>query len=174
MAQTQEQLLVELAELVRNRYFGKYRGLVQDVEDPVNMGRITPQVPELFGEETLPWAMPCVPFAGSGHGLMLLPEPGDGVWIEFEAGDPSRPIWSGCWWAGDEMPPEGTTQSRALVTTAGHKLVLDDEAGEIRLIHSGGAGLTITGSTITLETGSTKIELSSSGISMNNGALEVL
>lgn len=172
--QTQEELLVELTELVKSRYFGKYRGLVQDEEDPENMGRVTARVPELFGEEDLPWAMPCAPFAGAGHGLVLIPEQGDGVWIEFEAGDPSRPIWSGFWWASDEMPEEGTPQSRALVTTGGHKLVLDDDAGEIKLSHSRGAGITLTDSGITLEIGSTIIELTSSGIRMNNGALEVI
>jgi hypothetical protein len=36
-------------------------------------------------------------------GLLLIPEPGDGVWIEFEAGDPNWPIWSGCLWEHGEL-----------------------------------------------------------------------
>ena len=48
--------------------------------------------------------MPSLPFAGPMHGLALLPEVSDGVWIEFEGGDPPRPIWSGCWWRATSAP----------------------------------------------------------------------
>jgi hypothetical protein len=84
-----ERLLVDVAEQTRSRYFGKYRGLVQDVEDPETLGRLRAQVPEVYGDADSPWAFPVVPFAGPNHGLVLLPEVGDGVWIEFEAGDRS-------------------------------------------------------------------------------------
>jgi uncharacterized protein involved in type VI secretion and phage assembly len=117
--------------------------------------------------------MPCVPFAGANHGLVLLPEEGDGVWIEFEAGNPSYPIWSGCWWADGELPEPGSQKVRALVTTAGHKLVLDDDGNKIQLLHADGAELTLGSSEITLKIGSSKIVLSSSGVSINDGALEV-
>ena len=36
------------------------------------------------------WALPCVP-----PGLELMPKVGDVVWVEFEAGDPSYPVWMG-------------------------------------------------------------------------------
>lgn len=169
----QERLLVELTEFMRSRYFGKYRGTVTDVEDDENLGRVKAEVPEVYGAEESPWALPSVPFAGSSHGLVLLPEVGDGVWIEFEAGDPSRPIWTGCWWASDEMPEDGTKDSRALVTSGGHKVILDDENSKLQLVHSGGAELTMTDNDITLKIGSTQIVLSSSGVSVNNGSLEV-
>ena len=32
--------------------------------------------------------------------------PDDGVWIEFEAGDISRPIWTGCWWSDGQVPSD--------------------------------------------------------------------
>ncbi len=168
-----EKLLAELAEHMRNRFFGKYRGVVTDVDDPEKIGRITARVPEVLGDEVSPWAMPSVPFAGAGHGLVVLPEVDDGVWIEFEAGDPSRPIWSGCWWGSDEMPEPGSQQVRALVTSGGHQLVLDDENNEVKLLHSGGAELTMTDNDITLKIGGTQIVLSSSGVNINNGAFEV-
>jgi uncharacterized protein involved in type VI secretion and phage assembly len=166
-----EQLLVETVEHQRSRYFGKYRGLVREVDE--SLGRVKATVPELFGEEDSPWATPSVPFAGANHGLVLLPEVDDGVWIEFEAGDLSRPIWSGFWWADGEMPDPGSQQARVLVTTGGHKLVLDDENNKVQLLHSGGAELTLGDSEISLKIGSAKIVLSSSGVSINNGALEV-
>lgn len=168
-----EDLVVELAEFKRSRFFGKYRGLVRDVDDSENLGRLVAQVPEVYGEEDSPWALPSVPFAGNGHGLVALPEVGDGVWIEFEAGDPSRPIWTGCWWASNEIPEPGGTQTRVFVTTAGHKLILDDDGGELKLLHSGGTEITMTNDNITLKAGTGKIVISSSGISVNNGAFEV-
>jgi hypothetical protein len=164
-------LLVGTAEHLRTHFYGKYRGLVRQVDE--DLGRVTASVPALFGEEESPWAMPCVPFAGANHGLVLLPEEGDGVWIEFEAGNPSYPIWSGCWWADGELPEPGSQKVRALVTTAGHKLVLDDDGNKIQLLHADGAELTLGSSEITLKIGSSKIVLSSSGVSINDGALEV-
>ena len=168
-----ENLLVRAEERARSRFFGKYRGLVADVDDPENLGRLKARVPEIYGDMNSPWALPSVPFAGNSHGLVLLPEPDDGVWIEFEAGDLSRPIWSGCWWASGEIPAPGAKKVRALVTTAGHMVVLDDDASKVQLLHAGGAELTMTDSDITLKIGSTKIVLSSSGVSINNGAFEV-
>ncbi len=168
-----ERLLVEAAEYIRSRYFGKYRGLVRDVDDPENLGRIVAQVPEVYGGMDSPWALPAVPFAGDGHGLVVLPEVDDGVWIEFEAGDISRPVWSGCWWASGELPAPGAKAVRTLVTSGGHKFVLDDEAKKLQLLHSGGAELTMTDNDITLKIGATQIVLSASGVSVNNGALEV-
>jgi uncharacterized protein involved in type VI secretion and phage assembly len=174
--QDSERLLVEVAEYMRNRYFGKYRGIVKEVGEGDDLGRIKAQVPEVYGDgesDLSPWALPCVPFAGQDHGLVLLPEVDDGVWIEFEAGDISRPIWTGCWWADDEPPDPGGPQVRTLVTTAGHKFVLDDNENRVQLLHSGGAELTLTDNDITLKIGSTQIVLSSSGVNINNGAFEV-
>ena len=171
-----ERLIVEATEYIRSRYFGKYRGLVEEVGEGENVGRIKARVPEVYGDDESalsPWALPCVPFAGKDHGLVLLPEEDDGVWIEFEAGDISRPIWTGFWWADDEMPEPGAPQVRALVTTAGHKLVLDDNENQVQLLHKDGAELTMTDTDITLKIGQKKIVLSSSGLNVNNGACEV-
>lgn len=171
-----ERLLIEVAEYMRNRYFGKYRGIVQEVGEGEDLGRIKAQVPEVYGPDETnfsPWALPCVPFAGASHGLVLLPEVGDGVWIEFEAGDISRPIWTGCWWGDDELPEPGAPQARTLVTTAGHKIVLDDDEDRVQLLHARGAELTLTENDITLKIGSTQVVLSSSGVNINDGAFEV-
>ena len=47
-------------------YFGKYRGIVTDVDDPENRCRIRATVPAVLGEHPCGWAMPAVPFAGAG------------------------------------------------------------------------------------------------------------
>lgn len=168
-----ERRVVETAEHQREQCYGKFRGIVQDVDDPENMGRLTAQVPEIYGDIESPWALPCVPFAGDSHGLVVIPEPGDGVWIEFEGGDVSRPIWTGCWWARGEMPSPAGTRTRVLVTSGGHKLVLDDEANVVQLLHAAGAEITMDDSSITLTVAGTTVELSASGLNVNNGAFEV-
>ncbi len=86
------------------RFYGKYRGLVTDNNDPNNLGRIRARVPAVLGTVESGWALPCTPYTGDGSGQYTVPEPGVGVWIEFEAGDPSRPIWSGCWWGDGQLP----------------------------------------------------------------------
>ena len=171
--QTLEKLVTDLTETVRQRYFGKYRGIAEDVEDEENLGRIIAKVPSVYGDANSPWALPAVPFAGQGHGFVVLPKKGDGVWIEFEGGNPSRPIWTGCWWARGEMPMPGGPDERVLVTPEGLKLVLDDAQKKLQLLHPGGAEITLTDKDITLKIGSTKIVLSAAGVDINNGALKV-
>ena len=154
--------MVGIAESMRSRFFGKYRGIVTNVEDPEKLGRIVAQVPEVLQEMPSPWALPATPFAGPGHGLVLIPE----VWIEFEAGDPSRPIWTGGWWGPNELPAPGDVQVRALVTTAGHKFVLNDKDKEIQLLHSGGAELKMTDNDITLTIGQSEFKMTADQISL--------
>ncbi len=166
MSTEHEELMVGIAEQMRSRFFGKYRGIVTNVEDPEKLGRIIAQVPEVLQEMASPWALPATPFAGPGHGLVLIPEVGDGVWIEFEAGDPSRPIWTGGWWGPNELPAPGDVQVRALVTTAGHKFVLNDKDKEIQLLHSGGAELKMTDNDITLTIGQSEFKMTSDQISL--------
>ena len=62
------------------------------------------------------WALPCLPLAGPGMGAYLIPEVGAGVWVEFEAGDASYPIWSGGYWGDGQAPVdnEGTSASATL------------------------------------------------------------
>jgi phage baseplate assembly protein gpV len=169
-----ERLVVEIAELTRNRFYGKYRGIVQDVDDTKKLGRLRALVPEVYGDEVSPWALPCVPFAGAKHGMVWLPEPNDGVWIEFEAGDPARPIWCGGWWGkGDLETDLNKHTTRALVTSAGHRVTLDDDGKKVSVEHSAGGKVEITDSTMTLECKSGKVELSASGVAINGTSLTV-
>lgn len=166
-----ENLLVGVAKRQRESFFGKYRGKVKEVGEDENLGYIKAFVPEIYGDvEESPWAVAAVPFAGAGHGLVALPEVDDGVWIEFEAGDISRPIWTGFWWADDEMPDPKGVLVRTFITTAGHKLVLDDDKGEVILLHSDGAEMKMTGSEITISIGQASITMSDSEISLKVGS----
>lgn len=95
-------------------FLGKYRGAVADVNDPRRLGRIQVTVPEVLGDSRLAWAMPCVPYAGRGIGLIALPPVGAHVWVEFEAGDPEFPVWTGCFWGEGELPAATTPGTNVL------------------------------------------------------------
>jgi hypothetical protein len=174
MSTSVAELPVRLAEYLDSCRFGKYRGIVKEVGTGDKLGLVKAIVPEVYGEaQPSPWARPSVPFAGKKHGLVALPEQNDGIWIEFEGGNPTRPIWSGFWWADGEIPDPGAETTRVFATSKGHKLVLDDAGGEIRLEHGDGPSITLSGSEIILKVGSKKIVISSSGVNVNQGALEV-
>jgi hypothetical protein len=85
------------------RFYGKYRGTVENNIDPMHMGRIVATVPTVTGSLPSTWAMPCTPFP-AGTPSLSVPPLGASVWIEFEAGDPNYPIWSGCFWAVGHAP----------------------------------------------------------------------
>lgn len=128
------------------RFFGKYRGLVTDNADPRTMARVRARVPEILGDVETGWAMPCAPYAGERTGLLAVPEPGAGVWIEFEAGDVSRPIWSGCWWQSDKLPEDeaggaGRPALRVFRSEEGLVLALHDDAKKIALSDANGSNL---------------------------------
>jgi uncharacterized protein involved in type VI secretion and phage assembly len=96
--------LDQVLDWLRNRFFGKYRGIVTSNEDETNRGRLKVRVPSVWGETMEVWAMPCLPYTGNTVGTYAIPEPKAGVWVEFEGGDTSFPIWTGGYWADDELP----------------------------------------------------------------------
>jgi hypothetical protein len=141
-----ERLVADLAERQRTRFFGKYRGLVRDVDDPADLGRIRAEVQEVLGDVVSPWAWPCTPYSGSNAGQFTVPPVGAGVWIEFEAGDPSRPIWVGGWWADGELPQDkdGATPRQATKTLRsdhGLMVTLDDDNDTAVVSDSRGANI---------------------------------
>lgn len=168
----QEQLLLDLADRILNRFYGKYRGTATEV-DPDTL-RIKAMVPAVLGSQQSGWAMPCVPYAGPQVGMAFLPETGSGVWIEFEGGDVAYPIWTGCYWRSGEIPSEAKPSVKTIITKGKTKLVLDDDETEIKLSDANDNKLTLTSEGITLERGSQKVAVQQTQVSVNNGALEVI
>jgi uncharacterized protein involved in type VI secretion and phage assembly len=142
---TSDQILHD-AERMADRFYGKYRGRVEDNQDPLRQGRLRASVPDVLGAEISGWALPCVPYAGPHVGFHAIPPQGAGVWIEFEAGDTSHPIWVGGWWALGQIPLDqastSTLPSRKLLRSDGGLLVsLDDAAHAITISDATGANL---------------------------------
>lgn len=154
-------------------YFGKYRGIVTNIDDPENQCRIKARLDGLLNGQETGWALPVVPFAGDGHGMVMLPAVGSGVWIEFEAGRLDNPIWSGGWWASGQRPDPQGQQVRVIVSEHGHQFILDDENDEVRLVHSSGPEIKLTGSEIVLSVGACEIKISTDSISLNQGQIKI-
>src|SRR5262245_7663853 len=166
-----EDQLVELVEWRNERFFGKYRGTVDSVEEGDELGLISVKVPEVFGpDHVVERVRPCSPFAGSKHGFVAIPEQGDGVWVEFEAGKTSLPIWTGFWWANNELPEPKGKLVRSFITTKGHKFLLDDHENKVTLLHASGAEMTMTESDITIKIGDSSVKLTKSDITLIAGA----
>ena len=173
MADVMERTVERLVERVGSSYFGKYRGIVTDVDDPLNQCRIRATVPAVLSEQPCGWALPAAPFAGDGHGMVMLPKVGSGVWIEFEAGRLDNPIWSGAWWAAGERPDPQGAGVRVIVSEKGHTLILDDEADEVKLVHGSGPEIKMTATEIVLTCGPCEIRMTNQNISLNNGLVKV-
>lgn len=158
-------------------FFGKYRGTVVNNIDPELRARVQVRVPDVLGAELSSWALPCLPFTGRQSGFFVTPEVGDEVWVEFEHGDPRSPIWvGGLWNSAGDAPPEsasgGKSQQVIIKTTQGLILAISDvpgDAGGITLRVPGGAFISLSGKTITLDNGAgAHIILRGSTISMSN------
>lgn len=173
MGDLMERTVERLVERTGSSYFGKYRGIVTDVDDPNNQCRIRATVAAVLGEQACGWALPAAPFAGDGHGMVMLPKVGSGVWIEFEAGQLDNPIWSGAWWAGGQRPDPQGAAVRVIVSEKGHKLILDDDADEVKLVHGSGPEIKMTATEIVLTCGACEIKISNENISLNNGLIKV-
>ncbi|HEY4640014.1 MAG TPA: phage baseplate assembly protein V [Thermoanaerobaculia bacterium] len=163
------------------QFFGKYRGTVSDIQDPLMIGRVRAKVPDVMGDQESGWAMPCLPFAGSGMGFYALPKVGAGVWMEFEHGDPDYPIWSGCWIGSLADAPSDLLappyKKVILKTEGGHSITLDDTpgVGGITLETSGGQKIVMNATSIEITNGQGgTIKMSGPQVSINDGALEVI
>lgn len=76
----------------KTRFYGVYRGVVVDTRDPLNKNRIRLQVPQVLANQVTSWAWPIV---GVSNIQTSTPTVGEGVFVMFEGGDPSFPLWSG-------------------------------------------------------------------------------
>jgi uncharacterized protein involved in type VI secretion and phage assembly len=166
------------------RYYGKYRGLVLNNIDPMQLNRLMVQVPDVAGLLPATWAMPCVPVAGIQNGMVALPMIGSGVWVEFEQGNPDYPIWVGCFWgSAAEVPvlahatPPGV-QAITLQTPLQNGLTVSDlpgPTGGIMLKSATGATLIVNDTGIYIQNGKgASIVMTGPTVTINTGALTIV
>lgn len=174
MSQSVEQVLEQLTRQLGERYYGKYGGVVIDNADPLKLARLKVQVPTLMQGAEIGWARPALPFAGPGHGQVMVPKVDAMVWVEFEAGNLNQPIWSGCFYAENQSAPGPSAPGgHVIATPKGHRVVLDDDGDKLVITHSGGAMLEMTASGITLSIGGSKMVMSNTAITFNEGVLKI-
>ena len=97
-------------------YYGKYRAKVLKVDKSTK--KIKVKCEDIYGGYESPWCTPCIPFIEitskstttvneehshtvtikpNQYEINLLPKVGENVWIEFEQGIVTKPIWCGTW-----------------------------------------------------------------------------
>lgn len=169
------------------KYYGKYKGTVVNNIDPKQLGRIQVQVAEVNGLVPGTWAMPCFPIAGKQEGVFWVPQIGAGVWVEFEHGEPSKPIWVGGFWGlvaevpllATAPPPIPGGQNIVIQTTGQNTLALSDSVptpltGGIVLKTLSGAMIVVNDAGIFISNGKgASIMMVGPTITINNGALVV-
>ena len=158
-------------------FYGKYRGVVTDNQDPNGLGRVRFKAQDVFGEKESGWAMPSLPYAGDGVGLYLIPPKDAFVWIEFEHGDPEYPIWTGCFWLSKDNVPEGASgPDIKMLKTGVCTITLNDLPGPGDggiTIETYGMKIIMDSQGIKITNGNASVELSGKIVSINDDALEV-
>jgi uncharacterized protein involved in type VI secretion and phage assembly len=161
--------LIELAmgaPLADSRRTGPTIGVVTNVKDPDNQGRVKVKFPWLSEDEESTWARLISPMAGPGRGFELVPEVDDEVVVVFERGDPNRPMIVGALWNGKDKSPlggdaisgSGAVQKRLLQTRVGHKILLDDSDSSKAIVITDSAG-----NEVKWDASNSKIEVTSKG-----------
>ena len=158
--------------------------MVMNNVDPMQMGRIQVQIPDITGLLPGTWAMPCVPIAGLQNGMVALPIIGSGVWVEFEQGDPDHPIWTGCFWGtAAEMPALALTVPPAtpgitFQTPLQNGITINDvpgPTGGIMIKSATGASIIVNDTGIYIQNGKgASITMVGPNVTINNGALTII
>jgi Type VI secretion system/phage-baseplate injector OB domain len=165
------------------RYYGKYRGVVFNHLDPLQIGRIQAIVPDTTGLIPSTWALPCLPIAGIQNGSFLVPLPGTNVWIEYEQGNLDYPIWVGMFYGSTaEVPllakgvkpglPQITFQTSPLTGMTINDDILGPSGGIT--LQSGPASISISAKGLILKYGPAfSIRMDPTGVDINNKALTI-
>lgn len=126
----------------RDKFYGFYRGEVITVDDNLNAGRVKIEVFGVFdglSSDQLPWAIYADPFMGGQGDLggFFIPDVGSHVWVFFEEGDHTQPVY----FAGAPARPHGPSErsngtyprNKVFKTKTGYVFEIDDSPDQTRL-----------------------------------------
>lgn len=169
------------------KFLGLYRGTVTQNIDPLMRGRLMVIVPDVLGPVPSSWAEPCAPLAGPTGppmGVYMVPPIGAGVWVEFEQGDPTHPVWVGCRFGAQSDVPTlahaglPVSPNIVLQTVGQNSLVISDlpgPTGGIMLKSATGATLIVNDTGIYIQNGKgASIVMTGPTVNINTGALTVI
>lgn len=151
------------------KFFGKYRGTVLSNVDPKRQGRLLVQVPDVLGLFPSSWAMPCLPIGGLQFGAYLVPPLGAGVWVEFEQGNPNKPIWTGFYASAPADPPVA-----AQVTVPGAPVMVLGTVGQASVTLSDVPIPPMRGPGIMLRSGASTLIIDTQGVLIIAPSLQVI
>lgn len=171
-----DDVVAKLVDRLESRHYGKYRGQVTDNADPSALGRVKAKVPRLLDDVELGWALPAFAYGGMAEqGFFAVPDIGAGVWIEFEEGDLSYPIWTGTWYGSGQIPASAQPAQKVLKTKSGHTIALDDDAKSLTITDANGNVISMDGGDIKITAGdATTITIDAPSIVLVDGASEPL
>lgn len=141
------------------RYYGTYRALVLDNDDKEkHMNRVKVIVPEVM-RGVMTWALPKGQHGSIQTGFKYIsPKVGDIVFVTFEFGDPTKPLWEYHGWGLEQIPsPLDGPNKCGIVTPEGNVIVLDDDNGTINIHLNGDLRIHNKGNTILMSDGDTNL-----------------
>ena len=127
-----------------HRMYGVATGKVQELRDPLGLGRVKVVFPWLADDNVDAvvidgkdkrahsyWARVASLMAGAQRGAYFIPDVGEEVLVAFEHGELDRPVIIGVLWNRDARPPvemdeAGKNNVRGVYTRSKHQIVLDD------------------------------------------------
>lgn len=134
-------------------FYSKYRGFVYRRDDPDGYSRLMLYVPDVFGDMVLDkWVWPANNFSGPGYGAQAIPQVNDVVWVEFELGNPKKPIWSYGHFGKGEKPEDLKDPNLYWFRTPnGLQLLMDDNSLITKITTPNGFSIEINEETETIQ-----------------------
>ncbi len=111
---------------------GAVLGVVTNVNDPEDVGRVKVRFPTLGKEAESDWARVVTPGAGPDRGLDLRPEVDDEVLVMFDRGDSRTAFVLGGVWSAKSKHPDakvvddGVVSKRLWASRVGHSITISD------------------------------------------------
>jgi uncharacterized protein involved in type VI secretion and phage assembly len=97
-------------------------GLVTNVSDPLNNGRIKVRFPWLDDQHETDWIRIATLMGGRNRGSFFMPEIEDEALVAFDHGDSRFPYVVGFLWNGEDAPPADHVRLRRLQSVNGHRI----------------------------------------------------
>ena len=147
-------------------------GLVTNVQDPAQNGRIKVSFPWLDDQHETDWIRIATLMGGNGRGSFFMPEVNDEVLVAFDHGDVRFPYVVGFMWNGQDQPPTTDVQLRVIRSVNGHEISLHDPAvsqgdqGYIQIKDAHGNLIELANARITI-TGVSLIEINAPQVVIN-------
>jgi uncharacterized protein involved in type VI secretion and phage assembly len=97
--------------------------------------------------------------------------------VEFEAGDPDHPIWSGCFWGEGENPADPPEEKIRIFKTESFSIIMDESKGITLEVKSPAVKkplkMVFDSSGIEIKDGSSTINMTDSKISVKSNEIEI-